>query len=70
MPRLLFPNKPIYQATIKTNKFTGKSYAGMEEGASFSLGYFADSYVTSDIRHVLAPGPGGIVRGLYLQEII
>lgn len=45
MPRILFPDKPIYQATIKTNKYTGKNYNGLEEGASFSLGYFADSYV-------------------------
>jgi hypothetical protein len=45
MPRLFFPDKPIYQATIKTNKYTGLHYAGFKEGASFSLGYFADSYI-------------------------
>ncbi|HEY8894176.1 MAG TPA: hypothetical protein VIM79_05160 [Niastella sp.] len=44
-PRLLFPNKPVYEATVKTNKYTGFRYAGMQKGASFSLGYFADSYV-------------------------
>jgi hypothetical protein len=44
-PRLFFPDKPIYEATIKTNKYTGIRYTGRAKGASFSLGYFADSYV-------------------------
>ncbi len=45
MPRLLFPNKPIYEATPKTIKYTGIFYAGYDKGTSFSLGYFAESYV-------------------------
>ncbi len=45
MPRLFFPDKPIYQATVKTIKYTGIRYAGFKQGASFSLGYFADSYI-------------------------
>lgn len=45
MPRILFPNKPIYEATVKTRKYTGINYAGFQQGASFSLGYFADSYI-------------------------
>jgi hypothetical protein len=45
MPRLFFPDKPIYQATLKTNKYTGYHYSGFKQGASFSLGYFADSYI-------------------------
>jgi hypothetical protein len=45
MPRLFFPDKPIYEATVKTNKYTGLRYAGFKQGASFSLGYFADSYI-------------------------
>lgn len=44
-PRLLFPNKPIYEATIKTNKYTGYHYTGFKKGTSFSLGYFADTYI-------------------------
>jgi hypothetical protein len=44
-PRFLFPDKKIYNASEKANKFTGKNYAGLKEGSSFSLGYFADSYV-------------------------
>jgi len=44
-PRLFFPDKPIYEATVKTIKYTGIHYTGQKQGASFSLGYFADSYV-------------------------
>ena len=45
MPRLFFPDKPIYEATVKTNKYTGFRYAGFKQGTSYSLGYFADSYI-------------------------
>jgi hypothetical protein len=44
-PRFLFPDKGIYNASQKASKFTGKRYAGLNEGSSFSLGYFADCYV-------------------------
>jgi hypothetical protein len=44
-PRLFFPDKPIYEATVKTNKYTGFNYSGLKQGSSFSLGYFADSYI-------------------------
>lgn len=44
-PRILFPNKPTYDATLKTVKYTGIRYAGRKQGTSFSLGYFADSYI-------------------------
>jgi hypothetical protein len=44
-PRLFFPDKPRYEATQKTTKYTGINYAGYKQGASFSLGYFADSYI-------------------------
>ena len=51
IPRLLDPNKPVFDASEKTNKYTGLKYRGASEGASFSLGYFADSYV--DFGHYL-----------------
>ncbi|OQP66883.1 hypothetical protein A3860_00500 [Niastella vici] len=44
-PRILFPEKSIYEPSKKTNKYTGFKYAGLQKGAAFSLGYFADSYV-------------------------
>lgn len=44
-PRVLNPEKPRFEATVKTRKYTGLAYAGAKQGASFSLGYFADSYI-------------------------
>lgn len=44
-PRLLFPDKGIYDASVKASKFTGRRFAGQQQGAAFSLGYFADAYV-------------------------
>jgi hypothetical protein len=44
-PRILFPNKkPIYDSEL-TSKYTGRKFAGVEEGTSFSLGTVAESYV-------------------------
>lgn len=44
-PRFLNPNKPNYEASVKATKYTGIAYLGSRSGVSFSLGYFADSYV-------------------------
>lgn len=44
-PRLLNPGKPTYQASTKTTRYTGISYAGARSGTSVSLGYFADGYI-------------------------
>lgn len=44
-PRILFPEKGIYNASVKARTYTGLKYAGLKEGSSFSLGYFADCYV-------------------------
>jgi len=44
-PRIFNPNKPLYEATVKTKKYTGIRYAGRLDGVSFSLGYFPDSYI-------------------------
>lgn len=44
-PRALNPDKPIYNATDKTIRYTGIRYSGARSGASFSLGYFGDSYI-------------------------
>ncbi len=44
-PRILFPDKkPIYDSEL-TSKYTGRKFTGAEEGASFSLGTVAESYV-------------------------
>jgi hypothetical protein len=44
-PRFLNPDKPSFDATEKTKKYTGLRYAGRQEGTSFSLGYFPDCYI-------------------------
>jgi large-conductance mechanosensitive channel len=44
-PRILNPDKPLYEATVKTKKYTGIKYLGQKDGVSFSLGYFPDSYI-------------------------
>lgn len=54
-PRLFFPDKPRYEATQKTTKYTGIRYAGYKEGSSFSLGYFADSYIDFGYFGMLLP---------------
>jgi hypothetical protein len=45
VPRIFDPNKGIYDASLKTSRFTGIRYLGSAQGVSFSLGYFADCYV-------------------------
>jgi len=44
-PRYFNPNKPRYDASAKATKYTGIAYLRGQSGVSFSLGYFADSYV-------------------------
>jgi hypothetical protein len=54
-PRLLNPDKPIYDASKKASKYTGILYSGYEQGVSFSLGYFADGYVDFGIVGMMIP---------------
>ncbi len=44
-PRFLNPDKPIFDATEKTKKYTGLRYLGRDQGVSFSLGYFPECYI-------------------------
>jgi hypothetical protein len=44
-PRVLNPDKAVYDASKKASKFTGIQYAGVKKGTSVSLGYFADGYL-------------------------
>lgn len=57
-PRLLNPNKPQLDASKKASKYTGLNYAGIAQGTSFSLGYFADCYIDF--------GPYGMMIILFL----
>ena len=73
-PRLLFPDKGIYDASVKTSKFTGRKFAGTQQGAAFSLGYFVDAYVDFGPVGMFVPIAlialivGFVYRTLYLQK--
>lgn len=54
-PRILNPNKGIYDATTKTMYYTGIRYSGQRSGSSFSLGYFADSYIDFGVQGMWFP---------------
>ena len=45
IPRALFPDKKMFDPSMKTNKYTGFNYATGKSGVAFSLGYYAESYV-------------------------
>jgi hypothetical protein len=54
-PRLLFPDKkPIYDSEL-TSKYTGRKFAGAEEGTSFSLGTVAEAYVDFGPIYMFVP---------------
>lgn len=65
-PRALNPDKPIFEATIKTRKYTGLAYAGHKQGASFSLGYFADSYIDFGMFGMFLPL---LILGLFYGRV-
>lgn len=44
-PRFLNPDKSTIDNSLKTTKYTGINYASAKQGASFSLGYFAEFYI-------------------------
>lgn len=55
LPRILNPDKPRLEATIKTQKYTGIQYAGYKQGVSFSLGYFADAFIDFGYYGMMIP---------------
>lgn len=54
-PRILNPNKPVIDFSTKVTKYTGIQHAGMQQGTSFSLGYFADCYIDFGIMGMMIP---------------
>lgn len=44
-PRILFPNKEAIDDSKMVNKYASRKVAGAKQGASFSLGYMAESYI-------------------------
>ncbi|MFN8010167.1 MAG: hypothetical protein U0P81_02065 [Holophagaceae bacterium] len=57
VPRLLNPDKAILDDSARTSYYTGGFVSGVQEGASISLGYIAESYI--DL------GPVGMVFPLF-----
>jgi len=54
-PRFLFPDKkPIYDSEL-TSKYTGVQFSGADQGASFSLGTVAESYVDFGRYYMFIP---------------
>ena len=54
-PRLLDPNKGIYDASTRASKYTGIYYYGVKNGTSVSLGYFADCYIDFGLIGMFIP---------------
>lgn len=54
VPRIIDPDKGVYDASVKASRFTGIQYLGQASGVSFSLGYFADCYVDFGIPGMFA----------------
>ena len=70
-PRLFFPNKPSVHASYITNEYVAATFAGPEQGASFSIGYFGESY--ADLGYVWMYGPillVGLMLGYMLRFFI
>lgn len=44
-PRILFPNKEAIDDSKMVNKYATRKVAGAKQGASFSLGFMAESYI-------------------------
>jgi hypothetical protein len=61
-PRLLFPNKPAVHASEITNRYIARTVSGAERGASFSIGYFGESYADF--------GPVGMFVPIFLVGIM
>ena len=65
-PRFLNPDKPTIDNSIKTTKYTGIRYATAKQGASFSLGYFAEFYIDFGPFYMM---PMLFLMGLFYSRI-
>jgi hypothetical protein len=54
-PRFLNPNKPNYDPTSRARKYTGRMLSGLGQGASFSLGYFAECFIDFGLYGMMFP---------------
>lgn len=44
-PRVFFPDKPVIDDTERTQYYSGRKIAGVEQGTSISLGWVAEMYI-------------------------
>lgn len=71
MPRLLFPEKAAINDSEKTMMYTGLAFAGVDQGASISMGYVAESYVDFGFPLMLMPlFLFGILLGFIFRYIL
>lgn len=54
-PRILFPDKKVIYDSDLTSKYTGISFAGKDEGVSFSLGYVPETYIDFGSIYMFIP---------------
>ena len=54
-PRILFPDKKIIYDSDITSKYTGITFAGRDEGVSFSLGAVAEAYIDFGMVYMFIP---------------
>jgi hypothetical protein len=54
-PRILFPDKKVIYDSDLTSKYTGISFAGRDEGVSFSLGYVPETYIDFGSIYMFIP---------------
>ena len=54
-PRILFPDKKSIYDSELTSKYTGVQFSGAEQGASFSLGTVAESYIDFGKYYMFIP---------------
>lgn len=62
MPRAFFPGKGIIDDSERTSYYTGIQVAGMEQGASISIGYMGESYIDF--------GPFGMFGPIFLLGLL
>lgn len=54
-PRILFPDKKVIYDSDITSKYTGITFAGRDEGVSFSLGSVAEAYIDFGAVYMFIP---------------
>ena len=54
-PRILFPDKKVIYDSDITSKYTGITFAGRDEGVSFSLGSVAEAYIDFGAVYMFMP---------------